>query len=350
MNKIILFVALLLALSLSGCKNLSPVSDTQVLYDIEEYLIPEETCGAYEYTIEHDLDKDARLDTVTVFLVYDWGYCIEEYIGTYVYQHNQSTDLWTLYKPEEWKLDSVKLVEEFYVGTWSGSIYNVSGLVTSAFFSIDVLDVNFEDLSITCDYLIEYEDSNSPEISGNGTFPLSYLTNSTYYFEINDSGYQNTFIIGDGDLCGDSSYKSEFGQVSRSHLFDWELVLTEEESNDLSSRASSISQKVDCGIYMATVDDFTAFSSESPYDAAKAIYTDFGLGLGEEENGILLMISISGRDYSLITHGALTESVFTDSEMTKIENSLFDDFSEDDWYGGFSDYISMCDEVLSHMG
>lgn len=318
-------------LALSSCNSLSPVSDTQVYYDIEEYLIPEETCGTCEYTIEHDLDKGARLDTVTVSVIYNWGYCVEEYIGNYVYQHNQSTDLWTLYKPEEWQLKSVELIEDAYFGSWGGQIYNVSGLVTSATFSVDVSNLDFEGLSITCNYSIEYEGSTPSMITGSGTFPLSAATGTTYRFEINDSGYQNSFIIGDGDLIGDSAYKSEFGHVALPHLIDWALLFSEKEASALRNTASEISNQIGFDVEMITVDSFTTFNEVSPHQAAQTIYNNFF----PNSKCILLLVSASDGKSALF----ISEEILSAEQEKQLRDSYSNEFSSQNWYDGFSNFL-----------
>jgi len=325
-------------LALSSCNSLSPVSDTQVYYDIEEYLIPEETCGTCEYTIEHDLDKDARLDTVTVTVTYNWGYYIEECIGTYVYQHNQSTDLWTLYKPEEWVLHSSELVEDAYIGTWGGLIYDVSGIIESATFSINVTNVDFDDLSITCEYLIEYEGSTPPSISGNGTFALSYETNTTYRFEINDNGYQNSFIIGDGDLCGGSSYKAEFGHIALPHLYDWALLFSEKEASTLRNTASELSNRIGYDIEVVTVDSYTTFSEASPHQAARIIYND----LFSNTQCILLLLSASDAKSALF----VSDDIITSEQEQKLRSSYSQDFSSFNFYEGLCNYLLAIDLIF----
>jgi uncharacterized membrane protein YgcG len=58
------------------------------------------------------------------------------------------------------------------------------------------------------------------------------------------------------------------------------------------------------------------------------------------QDGILLMLSMIERDYSLITYGEYAEAVFTDDVMWDMEDHFLHYFGQNEWYYGFSYYIS----------
>lgn len=123
------------------------------------------------------------------------------------------------------------------------------------------------------------------------------------------------------------------------YVTDAALLLTDDEWEMLEDRAGQISRQYRCGVYIVTVDDFTYYvDTDSIYEAAKAIYRDYDLGLGEEQSGVLLLLSMAERDYSLIAYG-YGNTAFTDYGKDRLAEEFLDDFGDDDWYGGFTDYL-----------
>lgn len=124
-----------------------------------------------------------------------------------------------------------------------------------------------------------------------------------------------------------------------SNVMDEADLLTVEEEALLEAVCAE-GEAYGCGIYIVTVEDFTRWDSRDPYVAAQNIYLERGLGVGENTDGIMLMLSMAERDYSLIVHGYVGNDVFTDSVLDDIEAGFLDDFRSNDWYGGFDDFVS----------
>ena len=102
-----------------------------------------------------------------------------------------------------------------------------------------------------------------------------------------------------------------------------------------------------CGIYTVILDDFSIYDP-SAYEAAKVIYRERDLGVGENKNGILLMLSMSERDYGLICYGDIANSVFTDEVQEQIKDAFLDDLGEDNWDCGLKDYVASSIHVLAN--
>ena len=122
-------------------------------------------------------------------------------------------------------------------------------------------------------------------------------------------------------------------------------LLTDEEESVLSALMAEGAAELDCGIYLVTVENFYAFGS-SPQAAAEALYIEQTMLGNVPQDGILLMLSMAERDYSLITYGAYAEAVFTDAVMWDMEDWFLADFAVNDWYGGFSYYVSDAVDAL----
>lgn len=129
------------------------------------------------------------------------------------------------------------------------------------------------------------------------------------------------------------------------YVCDTALLLTDEEWASLEAQAEEISQKYQCGVYFITVDDFTDYYDGSVYEAAKAIYTANSLGWGGEKSGVMLLLSMAERDYSLIAYG-YGNTAFTDYGKDKLSEVFLDDFGDDNWYSGLSDYLDKSESML----
>lgn len=126
-------------------------------------------------------------------------------------------------------------------------------------------------------------------------------------------------------------------------------LLTYEEWERLEATAEQLTQRYGCGVYIVTVDDYEEYGSGSVYDVTTQIYNneDNGFGVGDGREGILLLLSMYDRDYALFVHGEQAEEAFNGYAQELLEEEFLDDFGEDDWYGGFSDYLETCGEYLA---
>ena len=56
---------------------------------------------------------------------------------------------------------------------------------------------------------------------------------------------------------------------------------------------------------------------------------------------------MSNRKYATFVYGDKAEPIFPDAKLIKLENAFLDDFADNDWYDGFSDYLEGCAKILS---
>ncbi len=131
------------------------------------------------------------------------------------------------------------------------------------------------------------------------------------------------------------------------HVTDTVGLLTSTEIDELSVQAQIISEKHDFGIYFMTIDDFRDYTdSNDIFDAATALYKQHNMGMGDERKGLLLLLSMSERDFSLITYSDLGNFIFDNGTREEVVDCFLDNFASNDWYGGFSDYIEASDTAL----
>lgn len=132
------------------------------------------------------------------------------------------------------------------------------------------------------------------------------------------------------------------------YLSDTAQLMTTEQWQRLEDSAEGISEQYGCGVYLVTLEDYRDYGSYSSIRAfAEDFYKGYNLGLGQNANGILLVLSMEERDYCLIAYGSDAHAAFTDYGKEVLENGFLDDFRRNDWYSGFRDYVNGCADLLS---
>lgn len=123
-------------------------------------------------------------------------------------------------------------------------------------------------------------------------------------------------------------------------------LLSEQEWSDLEARAEEISLKYKCGVYIIAVDNFANYADGNDVvEAAKNLYREYSLGYGGERSGVLLLLSMAERDYDLLAYG-YGNTAFTDYGKDQLAEKFLDNFKDDDWYGGFQDYLEKSGSML----
>lgn len=122
-------------------------------------------------------------------------------------------------------------------------------------------------------------------------------------------------------------------------------LLTDEECLQMQVRAQRISELYQCAVYVITVDDYRDYGSGSIDAVAQSLYQKYDLGWGEERSGVMLMLSMCERDYTIIAYG-YGNTAFTDYGKDYLSEQFLDNFADDDWAGGCEDYLAVCGNML----
>ncbi|MBE6030606.1 MAG: TPM domain-containing protein [Clostridiales bacterium] len=134
--------------------------------------------------------------------------------------------------------------------------------------------------------------------------------------------------------------------VVPSNVTDYADLLTDSEQQILENKAQEIADTYGVGAYIVTVNDYRDYTDGSIYDASDFFYLENELGEGNDGDGIMLLLSMTDRDYNLIAYGDYAQYVFNDGGMYYLEDFFLDDFRNDDWYEGFYDYLTWCDNYI----
>ena len=138
------------------------------------------------------------------------------------------------------------------------------------------------------------------------------------------------------------------GETSFPYVLDNAGILTESQRSSLETRAAALSEEHGCNLYIVTVKDHSEYNPDV-YEAAKGIFTYYDLGYGDGKDGVLLLLSMNERDFALIGHGDKGETVCGHESRWIIEDEFLDDLGNNDWHGGFSDYLEACDRQLTKL-
>ena len=123
-------------------------------------------------------------------------------------------------------------------------------------------------------------------------------------------------------------------------------LLTDDEIVKLENKAQAIADEYHVGVYIVTIDDYRDVTTEGVYEATYTIYHQYTMGVGADRNGIMLLLSMDDRDYGMFVYGDAAEYAFDEYGQSMLEDVFLDNFDDDDWYGGFRDYLDECGSYL----
>ena len=126
------------------------------------------------------------------------------------------------------------------------------------------------------------------------------------------------------------------------YVLDEAGTLSDAQAQELENQAASIAETYDFPVYVVTVDDFEEYGFEDVYDCAVAFYKESELG----DDGELLFMSMRNRKYALVYHG-YGDTAFTEYGRDRLESDMLDRFRNDNWYGGFKEYMDWSEYLLS---
>lgn len=121
-----------------------------------------------------------------------------------------------------------------------------------------------------------------------------------------------------------------------------ELLLPDEEKS-LLSRLENLSNKLKCEIAVITV---KSLEGKNAQKYADDFYDYNGYGYGENDDGIILLISVSARKWAISTHG-LAHKKLSVSDLDEIEDELVPLLNEGRYYDAFISFADNCYYYIS---
>lgn len=137
---------------------------------------------------------------------------------------------------------------------------------------------------------------------------------------------------------------NDYGQ----YIFDEAGMLTQGEFESLNDYAAQLSEYYRCAVHIITTDDpsVNQYSIQQYAENTYLQYTDFGWG--QDKDGFLLVLGNYDRSYWLLCYGPKGTYALTDYAQVEMEDKFLDNFRNNDWYGGFSDYLTYANYVLDN--
>ena len=132
-------------------------------------------------------------------------------------------------------------------------------------------------------------------------------------------------------------------EESLSRLMDDADLLTDSEETTLLSQLDNISENQEMDIVVVTTDSLEGYT---PQEYADNVFDYCGYGIGENRDGLLLLVSIEDNDWHISTSGyAIT--AFTDAGREYMSEQFLPYLSDGEYYKAFSTYAQLCDEFIT---
>ena len=126
-------------------------------------------------------------------------------------------------------------------------------------------------------------------------------------------------------------------------LVDDANLFTAEQEATLLARLDEISERQRCDVVIVTV---ASIGRKSPTAFADDYYDYNGYGHGDNDDGILFLLSMEERDWAISTY-SFGLTAFTDAGQAYIFNAIKSDLGSDRYYDAFDKYVTLCDEFLT---
>lgn len=140
-------------------------------------------------------------------------------------------------------------------------------------------------------------------------------------------------------------YNSEMpDEAVKPRVVDAGDLLTDNEETTLLAHLDDISTRHKCDVIVLTTDSLEGMRTQ---DFADDYFDYNGFGIGEERDGILLVVSMGEREWAFSTSG-YGISAFTDNTLEYMEELVLPYLSDGDYYGAFLTYADQADAALEH--
>lgn len=126
-------------------------------------------------------------------------------------------------------------------------------------------------------------------------------------------------------------------------MYDGADLLTASEEQELEAFLEDISENHQCEVAVVTVDSFEGKSARL---FADDFYDFNGYGYGENDDGIMLVISMDERQWAVTTYGTGI-SAFTQEGQEYIMDMVLDDMSEGYYRDAFMTFAGQTDRFLT---
>lgn len=127
-------------------------------------------------------------------------------------------------------------------------------------------------------------------------------------------------------------------------LLDFAGLLTKSEANALEDRLEGIAEKFSVEVAVVTME---TCDGEDHASYAKSIYKECDYGLGEDKNGILLLIDMDPENRGWYIYGkALGADAMTNSVIEDVGEDMVPDLKDGNYAEAFDTFAERCEERI----
>lgn len=130
---------------------------------------------------------------------------------------------------------------------------------------------------------------------------------------------------------------------SLSRVVDDANLLSYSDKESISDRIEKLTEKYDFDIVIVTVN---SLDGKTPMEYADDFFDYNGYGVGYDNDGILLLVSMEERDWWISTSGYGIKA-FTDYGIEFIGDKIVPDLSNKKYYSSFSLFLELTDDFLA---
>jgi uncharacterized protein len=134
---------------------------------------------------------------------------------------------------------------------------------------------------------------------------------------------------------GEDAYRMAEGTENYADVYDMADLFTDEEEQQLSGQAQTLSEKMKMEAVIVTTEE----NSDSAQVFADGFYTEGGFGTGSDHSGILFLIDMDNRELYISTTGQMIRYM-TDSRIEDVLDDVYGYASDADYYGAASAFLA----------
>ncbi len=123
---------------------------------------------------------------------------------------------------------------------------------------------------------------------------------------------------------------------------DFADLISQDDANTLNNKLEQLSELYSCEVAILTVNstdgkDITEFADD---------YYDYnGFGYGDNDDGIMLVVDMGGREFAITTHGTAID-IFTDYNLSQVENAFVGELSAGNYTNAFIAFYESCEKIF----
>lgn len=129
--------------------------------------------------------------------------------------------------------------------------------------------------------------------------------------------------------------------ASEADIYDEADLLSDAEEMQLSEKLSEIGQQYKVQLVVATVS-----SVDGSIDTfVEEVYDGMDMGVGEQRDGVLLLISMNPREYRILSNGYAGVAI-DGAQIDAIGNAIVSDLSDGAYASAFTTFADKCEDAL----